>query len=113
MADLPAVFAKSEPNVVAVYDAILGVTRKFGPCEAEAKKTSIHLVRGTGFAGMHPRKAHLVLNVRLGRALPEGSRWKSEQVSKNRWHHEIRLEEPNDVDGEVQAFLEEAYRLAD
>jgi len=69
-------------------------------------------VRETGFAGVHPRKAHLILNVRLGRSLPGGSRWKSEQVSKNRWHHETRLEFHGEVDSEVCALLREAYELS-
>jgi hypothetical protein len=111
MADVPEVLAKSAPNVLATYDAILEYAATLGPYQADAKKTSIHLVRETGFAGVHPRKAHLILNVRLRRALPDGSRWKSEQVSKNRWHHETRLESPDDLDGEVRALLEEAYGL--
>ena len=112
MADVPDVLTKSEPNVLATYDAILTYAAMLGPYQADAKKTSIHLVRDTGFAGVHPRKAHLILNVRLGRALPDGSRWKSEQVSKNRWHHEARLASPDDVDAEVKALLKEAYELS-
>lgn len=111
MAETPAVLAKSEPNVIATYEAILAYVGTLGRYQADAKKTSIHLVRDTGFAGVHPRKAHLILNVRLSRALPEGGRWKSEQVSKSRWHHETRLESPADLDGEVQALLNEAYAL--
>ena len=112
MEDVSAVFGRSEPQVLTVYEAILKRAEALGPCTAEPKKTSIHLVRKTGFAGVHPQKAALVLNVRLARALPEGSRWKSEQVSKSRWHHEIKLTAPKDVDREVIAFLREAYELA-
>ncbi len=111
MAELPDVLAKSEPNVLATYDAILKYAGTLGAYQADAKKTSIHLVRETGFAGVHPRKAHLILNVRLARELPAGGRWKSEQVSKSRWHHETRLESPDDLDREVKALLKEAYLL--
>ncbi len=98
--------------MLATYDAILKYAGALGAYQADAKKTSIHLVKETGFAGVHPRKAYLILNVRLGRELPENTRWKSEQVSKNRWHHETRLESPEDVDREVKALLKEAYGLS-
>ena len=80
MADVPEVLGKSETNVLETFDALLKYTATLGPYRADAKKSSIHLVRETGFAGVHPRKAYLVLNVRLGRELPENTRWKSEQV---------------------------------
>ena len=112
MAQVAEVLSKSEPNVLATYDAILEFIETLGPCKADAKKTSIHLVRETGFAGVHPRRAHLILNLRLGRSLTNGSRWKSEQVSKYRWHHETRLDSPDDVDSEIRALLEEAYGLS-
>jgi hypothetical protein len=35
-----------------------------GPFREEAKKTSIHLVRGSAFAGVHPRKQHLPLTIK-------------------------------------------------
>ena len=112
MSDRPEAFSRCEPSVLEVYDAVLRVASELGAYTADAKKTSIHLVRHTGFAGVHPRKSHLILNVRLSRALPEDARWRSEQVSRNRWHHEVRLAAPGDIDDEVRALLREAYELA-
>lgn len=106
-----ALFSVRDPVVRAIYERLLAVLRPLGPFTAEAKKTSIHLVRSSGFAGVHPRKNYLYLNLRLDRALDSPRTAKTEQVSKNRWHNEIKIESPDAVDGEVQTWLREAYNL--
>jgi hypothetical protein len=111
-ASVEQLFAGKDPVVPAIYGRIAEAVRALGPFEEQAKKTSIHLARGTGFAGIHPRKSALVLNLRLDRAL-EGARIaKSEQVSKNRYHNEVKLTSPDDVDAELTAWLREAYDLS-
>ena len=58
---------------------------------------------------MHPRKSAVILNLRLARPL-EGQRIvKSEQVSKSRYHNEVRLTSPDEVDAELAGWLREAY----
>ena len=37
---------------------------------------------------------------------------KSEQVSKHRYHNEIKIIAPDEVDEELIGWLKEAYRLA-
>jgi len=37
---------------------------------------------------------------------------KNERVSANRWHLEIRLERPEDVDRQLISWLKAAYALA-
>ena len=107
-----ALFHGKDPVVRALYDAVLTALAALGPCTIEAKKTSIHLVRGSAFAGVHPRKTYLDLNLRLDRALAGPRIAKSEQVSKNRWHNDIRLEAPDQIDAELRGWLQEAYALA-
>ena len=36
-----------------------------------------------------------------------------EQVSRNGWHVEIKLEEPGQVDRELKGWLKKAYELAE
>ena len=96
----------------AIYDRILRELACVGPFEVQPKKTSVHLARGTGFAGVHPRKSALVLNLRLDRALAGPRIARSEQVSRNRHHNEVKLTSPDEVDGELAAWLREAYALA-
>jgi hypothetical protein len=105
------VFAGSAPVVHATYDRLLEVLRSFGPFREDPKKTSIHLVRTTGFAGVHPRKQALILNLRLDHLLDSPRVMKREQVSKNRFHNEIKLEHPAQVDDELTSWLQSAYEL--
>lgn len=106
-----ALLGRCGDAALAAYDALVAYLATLGPVEAETKKTSIHLVHSTGFAGVHPRSGAFVLNVRLARPLESGRLAKSEQVSKSRWHHELRIEDGDDLDDEVRGWLREAYAL--
>ncbi len=106
-----ALFAGKDQVVRATYDALLTMLRELGIFRVEPKKTSIHLVNKTGFAGVHPRKSYMYLNVRTQRPL-EGQRIvKREQVSTSRYHNEVKLETPSDIDEELRAWLKESYEL--
>ena len=104
-------FSGKDPAVYMTYTGLLDALRSVGPVTVEAKKTSIHLVRSSGFAGVHPRKSYLYLNLRLDRALSGPRVAKTEQVSKNRWHNEIRLDSPDQIDDELRGWLQEAHTL--
>ena len=107
-----SLFAGKDPLVSAIYERVLDELRGIGPFEEQPKKTSIHLARTTGFAGVHPRKSTLVLNLRLDRALAGPRILKAEKVSRNRYHNEVRLASPDEVDAELAAWLREAYELS-
>jgi hypothetical protein len=53
-------FARKDPVVLATYRRVLGAARALGQVTEEAKKTSIHLVRRTAFAGIATRRASLI-----------------------------------------------------
>jgi hypothetical protein len=105
-------FAKSRPEVRATYDAILRVSRSFGAVTIEPKKTSIHLVRTTAFAGVSTRKDALILTVKSAAAIKSARVLRAQQTSARRWHIDVRLTSPRDVDRDVRAWLKTAYELA-
>ena len=109
---LDTLFSGKDATVRATYERLLEVLRTFGPFQEEPKKTSVHLVRITGFAGVHPRKSFLYLNLRLDRPLQGQRIAKSEQVSKNRYHNEVKVASPDEVDAELVDWLKDAYALA-
>ena len=109
---LDALFANKEPGVRATYDKVISSLAKVGPVKAEAKKTSIHLVRETAFAGAHPKKAWLDLTIRSDRPIKSARVRSQEQISKNRWHQDVRLTSAKEVDAEVVGWLKSAYVLA-
>jgi hypothetical protein len=108
---LDALFVGKDANVRAAYAGIIEVLQTIGPFQEEPKKTSIHLVNVSGFAGIHPRKSFLYLNLRMNRPLQKERVAKSEQISKNRYHNEIKITSPDEVDAELVDWLKEAYAL--
>jgi hypothetical protein len=105
-------FAKKDPSVLATYRRVLDVARALGPVAEEAKKTSIHLVRDTAFAGVATRLSSLVLTLKSASDIRSPRVEKREQTSANRWHVEVRLTAPAQVDRQLTAWLRAAYELA-
>ena len=115
MPSTPAVashFTKSSAPVRATYDAVLHAARALGPVREEAKKTSIHLVRSSAFAGVATRSTSLILTLKAATNVTSSRIRRAEQASANRWHLEIPLATPADVDAELRAWLKQAYELA-
>ena len=100
------------PVVRTIYDRLLKQLRTLGSVGEEPKKTSIHLTNGTAFAGVHPQKGAINLNIRSDKPIASPRVTKAEQVSKNRWHQNVKLTSPDDVDAELMGWLTEAYRLS-
>ena len=105
-------FADRPETVKATYEAILSAARTFGPVVEDPKKTSIHLNRRTAFAGIATRRARLIMTVKSSSDIVSDRVRKRERASANRWHLEIELSTPADVDREVRSWLKSAYALA-
>jgi len=106
-------FADRAPDVKATYAAILKAAKKLWPVQEEPKKTSIHLVRKTAFAGIATRKTSLILTLKADADVKSKRIARREQVSRNRWHVEIKLADPSQVDRELVGWLRQAYELAE
>ena len=98
-------------EVKDLYKILLGTIRKFGEVTVEEKKTSIHLKSGKGFAGVHPRKNYFILNIVSSSPIKSPRITKTEQVSKNRYHNELKIKKPFDINEELIAWLKTAYDL--
>jgi hypothetical protein len=105
-------FENKEPAVQKIYDRILVAAGKFGPVKKEPKKTSIHLVNKTAFAGVATRQSALILTIKSDRKLSSPRIHKSEQTSAQRFHHEVKLTSPAEVDAELVQWLKAAYELS-
>lgn len=112
MPSIDALFQTADGAVRAAYDALMRELQRFGPVVEDPKKTSIHLVRRTGFAGVHPRKAWFVLTIRTTTAIDSPRVVKTEQVSKNRVHNDIKIQTADDIDPELLGWLAAAYDLS-
>lgn len=105
-------FAKSDPEVHETYRKVVAAARAIGPVVEEPKKTSIHLVARTAFAGVTIRRSSLILTLKSSKDIRSPRIEKREQVSANRWHVEIRLAKPSEVDRQLTTWLSSAYALA-
>ncbi len=101
-----------DPVVSSIYVALIKTTKKLGAVSEEAKKTSIHLVRRTAFAGVATRKSSIVLTLKSAHDIKSPRISKHEQASAGRWHLEVRLSSPSDIDAEVLGWLKAAYELS-
>lgn len=104
-------FQGKNPEVLRIYEKLIGSLRKFGPIKIEPKKTSIHLGNKFGFAGVYTRQDYINLEVHLSHKLKSPRVAKVEQASANRFHHTIKVDSAKAVDKELISWLKEAYDL--
>ena len=105
-------FENKNPVVKSIYERILKESRKFGDVKEEPKKTSIHLVNKSAFAGVTTRKNALLLNIKSAAPIQHARIAKSEQLSASRFYQEVKLTSPDEVDSELVTWLREAYAIS-
>ena len=104
--------SKSSKDVNDTYNKIKKILNNFGSITYEVKQTSIHCVKNVAFVGLHPKKAVLDLNIVLNRSLNGLFNSKTEQVSKNRFHNEIRIINPGQINAALIKVLKESYLMS-
>lgn len=105
-------FEGKAPSVIETYEAIVMAARTFGPMLESPKKTSIHLDRKAAFAGVATRKSSLILTIKSDADIANPRVIRHQHTSPGRWHLDVRLAHPDDVDAEVIGWLRKAYALA-
>ena len=101
----------ANPEAVRLYRSLRAALRPFGAFHEEVKKTSVHFVRGSAFAGVHFRRSHLLLTIKTAAPIDSPRIVKVEQVSKNRWHCEVKLSVETEIDGDLTTWMRTAYDL--
>ena len=106
-------FEGKAPVVREIYDRLIKTIKGFGPIVEEPKKTSIHIVHGSALAGVSTRKDALWLNIRMDFKIKSPRIHKIDQVSAKRFHNELKLTSPDDIDDELIGWLKSAYELGE
>ena len=109
---IPQHFENKDPVVKAIYDRILSDARTFGTVTEEPKKTSIHLVNKSAFAGVMTRRNALILNIKSAAPIRDARIKKSEQLSASRFHQEVKLTSADEVDSTLVGWLKDAYSIS-
>ena len=103
------IFARCEPHVAELARRVIASVG----ARVDPKQGSIHLCRRSAFAGLHPRRSALLLNLRTASPLDSPRIRKIERVSAKRYHNELLLSSPAELDEQVIGWLGEAAALAD
>lgn len=106
-------FAGRAPRVRDIYDRLVQTAERFGPVTQDPKKTSIHLARRTAFAGVATRRDAIILTLKSPSDIRSPRIVRREQASAHRWHLEVRLTDPAQVDDQIATWLGRAIELSE
>ncbi len=108
--DLVSAQYAGKEALLPIYEKLLEVVRPLGPdVQVVPKKTSVSLVRKKQFALIKPAtKTRIDLGLKLRHRAPEGRLGGSGPFG-TMCTHRVQLTDPSQVDGQLLAWLEEAY----
>jgi hypothetical protein len=98
-----------DPISSAVYGALMDKISALDGCELQENASSFHVAHGRAFLGIHPRRGGILVNIVLIRELESTRIHRAERVSANRWHNEVILKDPAEVDAELLTWISEGY----
>ena len=106
-------FAGKPPEIRAIFDAVLAVIRRIGPVRVLPEKTRIAFQMRMSFAQLTPRSRWVDGHVVLARRLEHPRFRRIDTISPRNHVHHFRLASVSEVDGEVAAWLAEAYAVGE
>ena len=90
------------------FDAIVCHLQQLAPVSVDAVKTSINLAGTAHFAGVQVARAHMTLEFMLERSVSD-PRISRQIDAGTRTSNVVKVSRPEDVDGQLLAWLTEAF----
>ncbi|MFA0961139.1 DUF5655 domain-containing protein [Roseivirga sp. BDSF3-8] len=111
--DLVASQYEGKEHLLPIYERLVSVVNEFGnDVKITPKKTEVSVDRKKKFAVIKPStKTRVDLGLKL-KGKPEAGRLEGSGPFGTMCTHRVQLTEVSQVDGEVQAWLREAYDMA-
>ncbi len=109
--ELDDVFAKSEPFVRGLFEAVREAIEEIGPVSVQAYRGSAAFLVRVRFASATPRRRWLNVGVWLRRRLESPRFTKVETLTPSDHVHRLKLTDPSEIDDELRALLAEAYEI--
>ena len=106
-------FALSAPEVRALARPLIERALALPSAAVDPKGTCLHLNRRVAFAGLHPRKTALFLNLRTSAPIESPRVRRLERASANRYHNEMLVASPDEIDDELMGWIAGAHALAE
>ena len=106
-------FTGREPKVVATFQRLLTAAEKSGPVTVVPEKTRIAFQVRMSFAAFTLRRRWVDGHVVLARRLQSPRFWRIDVISPRNQVHVFRLQDPSEVDDEVERWLHEAYSVGE
>jgi len=97
------------PEIAAIVQAVIAAAERCGPLTVLPEKTRIALAARMSFAALIPRRRWVDGHVVLARRLEDPRFTRIETFSPRNHLHAFRLARAEEVDGQVEAWLREAY----
>ena len=102
-----------DPQVIATFDALLAAAQKSGAVKVLPEKTRIAFQVRMSFAAFSMRRHWVDGHVVLARRLESPRFRRIDVISPRNQVHVFRLQEPSEVDDEVERWLHEAYSVGE
>ncbi len=106
-------FVGRDPQVIATFDALLAAAQKSGAVKVLPEKTRIAFQVRMSFAAFSMRRHWVDGHVVLARRLDSPRFRRIDVISPRNQVHVFRLQEPSEVDDEVERWLHEAYSVGE
>jgi hypothetical protein len=110
---LEALFAKSDPVVLRIFDRLAEMVRECGPVTIVPQKTRVMFQVRVRFLGCMPRKSYLLCNFEFARRRTH-PRFRKIETYAPRWHgHLLRVDSVRELDDQVAEWIREAYAVGE
>jgi Domain of unknown function (DUF5655) len=105
-------FQDKVPEVKKLYLQLIEELGAFGPVRVAPKKTSVHIEKNSGFAGVHPRKGYFNVEFRTDYKINDPRIVRQQQLSARRFEHTVKIEKAGDIDQQLLKWLRDTYDLS-
>ena len=105
---------EGRPQLLAIYERLLGALRERGPVTENVTKSRISFQTRMRFGGIdRPRRDHVVARFVLTRPVESERLLRVDHIPPRYYDHRVRLYRPEDVDDELLGWFGEARLVGD
>jgi|WetSurMetagenome_2_1015567.scaffolds.fasta_scaffold176827_2 hypothetical protein len=104
-------FSRKDPVIRAIYDKIIGALNPCGPVNISFVKNAIIVSAKSTFLAVKPRRTYVDIEFLLNGEILDFPIHKTFRVSKNKVAHFVKIGSPDEVEGAVAGWLQQAYRI--